>query len=355
MHWAKDRERAAFHLGASGTPSPPSEEVAAFFDSNDDAASSAGDRHGFGDLRAAIAAAHGVTEDSVLVSDGASLANYATLAVAAGPGDRVLVETPTYGVLEQIPRFHGAEVERLARRPEDAWTPPLDAIAAAAARPGAPLRAVVLTRLHNPSGTNLAPEFLEQLARVAEAHSLHVLFDEAYLDFVDETPAHRFSPRFLSTGSLTKGLGFGGLRIGWVIAAPRTLAPVREFSFYLAVNASAPAQRAAVRILAKRAHYVERARRIAARGRAIVDAWLASRDDVSWVAPAGGLIGFIRLHRVEDTEAFASRLLAEADVAVAAGEHFGMGGWVRVGFGAEESSLREGLARMGRALDDLRD
>ena len=107
-----------------------------------------------------------------------------------------------------------------------------------------------------------------------------------------------------------------------------------------------------MRILANRARYLERARRIAGQGRAIVDAWLASRSDVSWIPPAGGLIGFVRFHRVVDTEAFAARLLAERGVAIAAGEHFGMCGWARLGFGAEEQKLREGLARLGLALDE---
>lgn len=354
MHWAKDREGAAFHLGASGTPSPPPHEIAPLFGAEDDAASSAGDRYGFADLRAAIARLHDVADDAVLVSDGASLANYTALTALAGGGDRILVETPTYRILEDIPRLHGAEVEPLARQPTNAWSPSLEAIDVAAARSHAPLRAVVLTRLHNPSGADVSTSFLGELARLAAARDFHVLFDEAYLDLVDVKPAHRFSPRFLTTGSLTKGLGFGGLRIGWVIGAPETLAPVREISFYLAVNAAAPSQHAAVRVLANRAHYLERARGIATAGRAIVEEWLASRDDVSWIPPAGGLIGFVRLHHVADTDAFAARLFAEQGVAVAAGEHFGLSGWIRIGFGVEAAKLREGLARLGRALDAVR-
>ena len=355
MHWAKARESAPLNLGGSGAPPPPLAEAIALlaFDGSV-SLSSAGDYYGYPALRAAIAAYQGVTEDSVLVLDGTSLANYTALTALAGPGDRILVETPTYAILAQIPHFHGAVVERLARRPEDRWVPRLEDIQRSLDAPGPKVRAAVLTRLHNPSGAQLPDEFLRELALLAESRDFHVLFDEVYLDFVDAAPAHRFSPRFLSTSSLTKVYGFGGLRIGWVIADGATLAPVKELSFYLAVNASAPAQLAAIRILAQRELYLSRARALAARGRVIVDEWLARREDVTWIPPAGGLVGFLRLHRVPNTATFAVQLLEKSGVALPAGEHFGLPGWLRIGLGTEEAKLREGLRRLSQALDEVR-
>lgn len=352
MHWAKAREQAPLNLGGSGAPPPPLEEATALlaFDGSV-SLSSAGDYHGFSPLRDAIAAFQHVAEECVLVSDGTSLANYAVLAALAGPGDRILVETPTYSALAEIPRFLGASVERLARRPEDGWAPRLEEIRRSLDASGPPVRAVALTRLHNPSGAELPSGFLEELAALAEARDFHVLLDEVYLDFIDARPGHRFSPRFLSTGSLTKVYGFGGLRIGWVLSDAKTLEPVRELSFYLAVNASAPSQLAALRILAQRERFLQRARDLSSRGRLIVQEWIAARDDVSWVPPAGGLVCFVRLHHVSDTVAFAARLLESSGVALAAGEHFGMPGWARIGVGIEEAKLREGLRRLGKSLD----
>lgn len=356
MHWAKAREGATWHLGTSGTPAPGPDAEAAFFAATPDLpagrSASTGDRFGYAALREAVARAYGAREDGVLVSDGTSLANYAALTAMAGPGDRVLVETPTYPVLAEIPRFHGAVVERLPRRAEDGWQPRLDDVRAALARPGPPLRAVALTRLHNPTGADLDPAFLDGLAALAEANDFHVMLDEVYLDFVDAEPGHRISPRFVTTGSLTKVYGFGGLRIGWVIGDPRVLRPVREFSFYLSVNASSPSQAAALRVLERREELRAGARRRAAAGLAVMDAWIASRADVSWVRPAGGLVGFVRVHRVADTRAFARRILETRGVAVAEGEFFGAPGHLRVGFGVDAPALLGGLERLGAALDE---
>jgi aspartate/methionine/tyrosine aminotransferase len=354
MYWAKDHEPAPYHLGGSGAPPPEDEDVARLLAPADARfACSTGDRYGLPGLRTAIARMQGVSEDSVLVSDGTSLANYTALSVLAGPGDRVLVEAPTYGVLEDIPRFHGAVVETLPRRAEHRWVPSLDDVRRALDRPGPGVRAIVLTRLHNPTGADLPAAFLAELARLAAERDFHVLLDEVYLDFVDAARGHAFSPRFLTTGSLTKVYGFGGLRVGWVVGHPDALRAVKELSFYLAVNAAAPSQLAAIRILAERERYLERSRRLASGGRAILEEWLESRDDVSWIPPAGGFIGLVRLVNVPDTRSFTERLLERDGVALVPGECFGMPGWARFGFGAGESRVAEALARVGRALDEF--
>lgn len=357
MHWAKrSLGPAPYPLGRSGTPSPSSEEFEAVVGRGSTPPtwahcfSSIGDEGGVPDLRAAIGNAYGVGPDQVLVSDGTSLANYSALAGLAGPGDRILVEAPTYPALAEIPAFAGANVLGLERRVENGWCPSLDDIEVAAGN--GPLAAVVLSRLHNPSGADLPSEFLEGLATLAERRDFLVMLDEVYLDFLhDAVPGFRFSPRFLCTGSLSKVNGFGGLRIGWILAAPEIIGPLLELSYYLAVNASAPAQSIALQVLATNDHWLARARDRAERHRALITAWIESRPDVHWTPTAGGLNYFLRLDGVDDTKLFADRLLKEHGVALAAGEFFGRAGWVRISVGTREELLVEGLRRVGVALD----
>jgi aspartate/methionine/tyrosine aminotransferase len=236
------------------------------------------------------------------------------------------------------------------RRPDDGWRPRLDDLHAALHQ--GPVAAVVLTRLHNPSGADLPPAFLRDLAELAETHDFRVLLDEVYLDFVPGAiPGFRFSSRFVSTGSLTKVQGFGGLRVGWILGDPETLHVLREVSYLLAVNASAPSQTLGTAVLAENERWLERARRLAAEGRAILGEWLGARDDVSWVPAAGGLNAFVRLREGIDTRLFARRLREERGVALAAGEMFGCPGWVRISCSAPADTLREALRRTGEALD----
>ncbi len=350
MHWAKTWVgQVPYCLGASGVHMPSPEE----FDPGPMDLSPSTNYFGAPELRSAIAQMHGVGVDHVLVSGGTSLANYTALSVIAGPEDRILVESPTYPVIAEIPRFHRAEVVPIARRPEDGWCLRLDEVEAALGRGGKPAAALVLTRLHNPSCVDLDDSFLRELAHLAEERRFVVLFDEVYLDFVaGVTPAHRLSRRFVSTGSLTKAYGFGPLRVGWAIGAPEILRPMQEFSLYLQVDGAQSSQRVGVRVIEARERILARSRAIAARGRAIVDEWIRGRDDVSWVPPAGGINGFVRFERLRETSELAARLRERDEVNIAKGEFFGHPGWARISFGGEESNVREALRRLGRALDE---
>ncbi|MBZ0267904.1 pyridoxal phosphate-dependent aminotransferase [bacterium] len=350
MHWAKrDLEPAPYPLGGSGTRPPGRDEASPALPPGA-GFTSFGDEGGLPPLREALARVYRTGETQVLVTDGASLANYTALAGLAGPGDRVVVETPTYASLAEVPRFQGATVVPWHRRPEENWLPRLEHLRATL-REG-PLAAVVLTRLHNPSGVDLPPAFLRELAELAETHDFRVLLDAVYLDFLpDAVPGFRFSKRFLSTGSLTKVQGFGGLRVGWILGDAAAIASLREVSYLLAVNASAPSQTLGSVVLAENERWLHRARNLAAEGRAILEEWMGGREDVSWIPAAGGLNAFVRVQDGIDTLSFAKRLREERGVALAAGEMFQCPGWVRISFSAPADTLREALRRTGEALD----
>jgi aspartate/methionine/tyrosine aminotransferase len=351
MHWAKSRVETARHnLGLSGVSAPDPDEIPLPVVDPAVALSTAANEGGIRPLREALAARHGVDADSVVASGGTSLANFNALFALAGPGDRVLVEAPTYGSLAGIPALLGARLERLLRRPEDGWVPRLDEIAGHAA--AGPLAAVVLTRLHNPTGTDLPAAFLRELADLAERHDFRVLLDEVYLDFVEGArPGHAFSSRFVSTGSLTKAWGYGALRVGWVIGAPEVATTVREASYYLAVNGATWAQAVGAEVVRAAGRVLGRSRRIAGAGRAVFEEWILTRDDLAWVPPAGGLNAFVRTLRIADTAAFARRAFEEHGLAVAEGEFFDRPGWLRLCFGGDPAALRDSLRVLGDALD----
>jgi len=354
MHWAKRRvANARYSLGTSGVSEPP-EAGALVLHAQAKLATpfaSPENYYGIPALREAIAAAYDAPPEGVLVSDGTSLANYTALAVLCGRGDRVIVESPTYPALLEIPRWLGASVEPWPRNPKDSWIPSIEELERTLAS-GGPVRLVVLSRLHNPTGSDLPRPFLERLAALAASHDFHVLLDEVYLDFVEgAAPGHTFGPPMVTTGSLTKAFGFGGLRVGWVLGEPQVIAAMRELSFYLSVDGATTAQRVAVEVLAQRERFLTRSRAIARDGIERVQRWIDSRDDVSWTPPDGGLLGWVKLHHIEDTRRFAERLFEEEGVAIAEGDFFGWPGWTRLAFGAPPARVDEALLRLGRALD----
>jgi aspartate/methionine/tyrosine aminotransferase len=174
-----------------------------------------------------------------------------------------------------------------------------------------------------------------------------------YLEYTDDPVSgslQGLGDHVAVASSFTKAYGLGTVRFGWLMASPERIAAALRYNDYISVLYPNPCAWVGLSALDRLPVLSERARRIQARGRAVVQAWIDARDDVSWVAPDAGVIGFVRLAGVSDTAAFVERLAAEQDTLVVPGEFFGAPGFVRLGFGGDEAALREGLRRIGEAL-----
>ena len=136
------------------------------------------------------------------------------------PGDRVLVEEPSYLAALQAFVLAGAVVVPVACD-GDGLDP--DAVAAAAAEHGARLLYTIPT-FHNPTGRTLPLERRRALAAVAERHGLWLIEDDPYgeLRYRGEplpSLATMAEDRTLALSTLSK-VAAPGLRIGWVRTPP---------------------------------------------------------------------------------------------------------------------------------------
>lgn len=104
-------------------------------------------------------------------------------------------------------------------------------------------RIVFLANPHNPSGRTIPQDTLRALAKDVAPAMLFV--DEAYADFSGETLIDAATlaalPNLVVGRTFSKAYGLAGLRIGVVVAAPETLAPLRRVVPPFSVNAWAAA------------------------------------------------------------------------------------------------------------------
>ncbi|MFD4356686.1 PLP-dependent aminotransferase family protein [Nocardia sp. NPDC058518] len=177
------------------------------------------------------------------------------------PGDRVLVEAPTYpGALEAF-RAEAAVVSGLP--------PGLDGFAEAI-REQRPTLAYVIPTFQNPTGSVLSPLPRRRLAETAAAEGITLIDDEvlAELGFPGhETPLPlaAFADTVITIGSLSKSV-WGGLRVGWIRAAPPVVAKLARLRAVHDLGGNLPAQLAAAELLPRldsllRAQAAERERR----------------------------------------------------------------------------------------------
>jgi aspartate/methionine/tyrosine aminotransferase len=293
-------------------------------------------------IKAQLAAAYGFEERELLITQGASEADFAATFALANPGDRVAVERPAYFALVEPARALGCRVDRLRRLPPDFDLPQAALSTAWRKKP----KLVLLARPNNPTGARVPDGELAEMAADARRAGAHVLVDEVFAEATPEgdRPARLAGDRILSVNSLTKCLGFGPLHVGWLAAPPAIAARAHRAKDHVRPLNPILGLGIAARILPHRAALLRltRARRSANATR--MKAWLREHPAMPGRVPAHGTTMVLRLPPGKGGDvAFAKRLLARHGVLAAPGSHVEMPGWLRIGLLAEPRALQAGL------------
>jgi aspartate/methionine/tyrosine aminotransferase len=195
---------------------------------------------------------------------------------------------------------------------------------------------------------------------VARRFGCWILADEVYSGAEragGETPSlFGEYERVIATGSLSKAYGLPGIRIGWAVAPPAMAAQLWARKDYMTISPGELTDRVAAIALSPevRSRILQRTRQRIEEGWAITRQWLDDVGCFSCHAPAAGAIAYARYDLPIESAALAERLRAEYSVLVVPGAHFGMGPYLRLGFGPPAALLRAGLDRMAAAISRLR-
>ncbi len=305
-------------------------------------------------LRREIAGLYETLEpDDTIAVVGASEALFNLFSALVRPGDHVIALWPAYQSLYDLARAQGAEVELVELKPEDGWALDLDRIAAAM-RPAT--RAVVVNLPHNPTGMHVGAAEFDALVELVERHGATLVCDEVYRG-LEQDPAKRLpaaadrSASAVSVGVLSKSYALAGLRVGWLATRDRALleaaAEVRD---YTSLCSPAPSEVLGVIALRAADALLERSRGIIAANLPLVDELMAEHpDQLDWVRPSAGSIGFPRYLGAGGSDAFNERVVSEQGVLLLPGRVYGYGGGrFRLGFGRR--NLPDAVERLDRQL-----
>ena len=279
---------------------------------------------GLGELREAIAARHGVDAANVIVTNGASEANFLAMAGAldrAG-GSEVLLTDPVYPyypgkakLLDGAPRY--VPIER------DGTLDPT----ALRERASAETACIVVNSPNNPTGAVYDADTMAKFIAIAEEYDAILLSDEVYdrFDYAGTfTSALEFdSPHRIATNSFSKSMAITGFRVGYGIFPDSLVKNARTRHMLCNVSGSRPAQYAVLRALRTTdpAYYAATRRLLANRIDAFTEGLEAA--GAQFTRPDGGLYVLARFADFPGTMDNAKRLIDEAGVAGMPGETFG--------------------------------
>jgi DNA-binding transcriptional MocR family regulator len=296
--------------------------------------------------------------DQIMITAGVQHALDLVLRLLVAPGQRVLLETPTYpnaltAVIASRARVIGYALG------DTGWD---DDLLLSTVRDARARLAYLIPDYHNPTGHLMATALRERLPAAAHAVGTDVVVDESFADLRLDGPAQPPSvatfdraARVLTIGGMSKPY-WGGLRIGWVRAA--TSVTARLAAARVAVDMSSPVldQLVGAHLMGMREQVVAARRaELTARRDTLVAALRAHLPEWRFVVPHGGLCLWVELDA--PVSSALARGVEELGVRVAPGPRFGVDGtmerFLRLPYTLPEADLVEAVRRLAQAREDL--
>ena len=310
---------------------------------------------GHPDLRAEIAGLYdSVDAAQVLVHSGAEEAIFGFMNAAIEPGGHVIVQTPCYQSLTDLPRALGFALSEWPAREDFGWALSLDELERLI-RPDT--RALIVNLPHNPTGFLAPHAVFERMVEICRANGLLLFCDEVYR-LLEFDPAERLPAACdayengVSLGVMSKSFGLAGLRIGWIATRNRSvLDAMAGFKDYTTICNSAPSEFLATVALRHRDAVVGRNLRIIEGNLALLDGFFERQSEkVTWQRPRAGSIALPRFADGLDGVALCRAAIDIAGVLLAPGSTFGAGdNHFRIGFG--RADMPQALARLEEYLE----
>lgn len=319
-----------------------------------------GPHRGDAALRALIAAQSGdsvIEAQDVLTTGGAAGALFIVATSLLKAQSHLVVVRPNYATNIETPKAIGCAISYVDLQFESGFRLDVRNIEAAL-RPSTAY--ISVTCPHNPTGTVMPWQDLEQLGRLAERHGCYVLVDETYRDLSFTTPypsAACIGDRFIAVSSVSKAYGIPGVRVGWLISRDPNLQNLfLAAKEQIGICGSVVDEAIALSVLRRRERWLSAGNASNRTRLDVVRRWIAEETRIEWIEPEGGVVCFPRL-RVPgdfDLRGFYASLLQNHGTYVGQGHWFEMSDLhLRIGFGWPTlEELRAGLRGISAALSE---
>jgi 2-aminoadipate transaminase len=304
---------------------------------------------------------HGVEGDRVLVTNGSMEAAALLFRYFIEPGDRVIVEQPSYDRTLLLLGRTGAELVPVPLEADG-----VDVAAFEAALDEGPVKlAHVIPNFHNPAGCTLSAAKRERLVELAGEHGFTIFEDDPYrlISFGAEPPATMLSldsaERVIHASSFSKTVS-PGVRVGYLVGPPAEIATLakRGSEHYISPNMLAESivlELCTSGALTENIEFVNGALR--ERRDALVESLRDRIPEASFVVPEGGYFLWLDLPDEIDTPRALEAARKEGATFVAGPDFMLDGGQssLRLSFAPVPAErIDAGVERIARALDSAR-
>lgn len=323
-----------------------------------------GNRYGYPPLRDRIIQIqdYKLPRENVLVTSGTQHANFLTMAVALNEGDEAIIESPSWEQPKVLCETLHVNGKILKRRPELQWKFDLNELESLMSPK---VKLIYICHPSNPTGAILSEDDLKAICEIAGRFGAYVLSDEIYRGLewsgTMSPSVANYYERGVSTSSVSKTLGMGGLRLGWLATPDRGfLERCMELKYYISLHQQSRLDETVAMAALEPGKYwklVGETMDAARVNYQLVSNWMANNQVFEWVPPGGGFLSFPRYDLDVPSWDLCIRLLeAPYRTYLIPGSCYGHEGYVRLGFGSGTPSedIKAGLEQVDRFIDDYK-
>lgn len=295
--------------------------------------------------------------DEVIITAGGKQALYNSAMVLFDEGDEVITHAPYWPTIPEQVKLAGATPVVVQTSPEDGFAiHPEPLLAAITPR----TKAIIINSPSNPAGALISEEALSAIADEAARRGLWMIMDLTYERLIYDPVPHNLPAvlnrtmrdRMVICSAASKSYAMTGWRCGWAVGPKAFVSQCNALQGHSTSNVSSITQKAAVAALAGPQDEVTMMLDEYRRRRDAAWEWLTADPRITCVKPKGAFYLFPYIAELlaptgfRTTNEFAEALLAEANVAVTAGEGFDAPGFFRLSYATSMDRLKEGVDRL---------
>ena len=304
--------------------------------------------------------------NQVLVSNGEKQSLFTACQVLFQQGDEVIIFSPYWVSFPEFVRLADAEPIIVKTDSNNQFEADFDDLQLKITNK---TKGVIINSPSNPTGGVWSEEAIIKILEMSAQNNWTVISDECYEQlvfdgkFVSTQKLNSYETNVLTCMSLSKTYAMTGWRIGYAVGDMDIIKAMSKLQGQATSCANSIGQKAAIAALTGDQEPVEFMRNKYKGRRDLMVELLRKIPDISCSVPGGSfyvfpdfshyLNKFANGHILHDSFALCDYILDSAEVATVPGDGFGAPGHIRFSCATKKDTIREGIDRVAKVLNDL--
>ncbi len=306
------------------------------------------------------------TPDQVLVSNGEKQSLYTACQVLFDRGDEVIVFSPYWVSFPEFVRLADAEPVIVSTEPNSQFEPNFNELIS---KINSKTKGMIINSPSNPTGGVWSNNAINKILDISKQNNLIVISDECYEklvfdgQYVSTEKLNNYNTEVLTCMSLSKTYAMTGWRIGYTVGNHNIIGAMSKLQGQTTSCANSIGQKAAIAALTGDQKCVENMRNKYKERRDLMIGLLKEIKGVNCAVPGGAFYAFPDFsyylgknyngEKMNDSFKLCDYILDVAKVVTVPGDGFGAPGHIRFSYAVSKDTIRKGIDRVVKALNEL--